>query len=193
VRISTAILSTLLAGSSLSLSMQYAISQQEVSPTLSLADLEVDTKTPDPTPTSVESANADPAPAESAPQTTESMPGNTKEEAAPANPAQEPAAGTENTATPSTPPAPKLTETTVISDVITYKYGVVQVSVTALGQDITGVELLQGDATYGRDVAYEALINATIQTDGTNYGNVSGATFTTEAFKKAISNAIGKL
>ena len=193
MRISTAVLSTLLAGSSLSLSMQYAISQQEVSPTLSLADLEVDTKTPDSTPTSAESANADPAPVEPATQTTESAPGNTKEEAAPASPTQEPAPAPESTATPSTPPAPELTETTVVSDVITYKYGVVQVSVTALGQDITGVQLLQGDATYGRDVAYEALINATIQTDGTNYGNVSGATFTTEAFKKAISNAIGKL
>lgn len=192
MRISTAVLSTLLAGSSLSLSMQYAISQQEVSPTLSLADLEVDTKTPDPTATSAESA-ADPAPVEPATQTTESAAGNTREEAAPANPAQEPAPAPESTATPSTPPTPKLTETTVVSDVITYKYGVVQVSVTALGQDITGVQLLQGDATYGRDVAYEALINATIQTDGTNYGNVSGATFTTEAFKKAISNAIGKL
>ncbi len=193
MRISTAVLSTLLAGSSLSLSMQYAISQQEVSPSLSLADLEVDTKTPDPTPTSAESANADPGPAEPATQTTESAPGNTNEEAAPASPTQEPAPAPESTATPSAPPAPELTETTVVSDVITYKYGVVQVSVTALGQDITGVQLLQGDATYGRDVAYEALINATIQTDGTNYGNVSGATFTTEAFKKAISNAIGKL
>jgi len=29
--------------------------------------------------------------------------------------------------------------------------------------------------------------------DGTGYGNVSGATFTTEAFKKAVSNALAKL
>lgn len=193
MRISTALLSTLVAGSSLSLSMQYAISQQEVSPTLNLADLEVDTQTADPTPTSDESANADPASVEPATQTTESAPANTKKVAAPASPAQEPAPAPDSTATPADPPTPELTETTIVSDVITYKYGVVQVSVTALGQDITGVQLLQGDATYGRDVAYEALINATIQTDGTNYGNVSGATFTTEAFKKAISNAIGKL
>lgn len=88
------------------------------------------------------------------------------------------------------PAAPKIV--TVVSDEISYKYGLVQVSVTKSGDQITDVALLKGDATYGRDVAYQTLIQATLQYQGTNYGNVSGATFTTEAFKLAVENALAK-
>jgi uncharacterized protein with FMN-binding domain len=70
---------------------------------------------------------------------------------------------------------------------------VVKISLTAVGSDVTNVTLLEGDTSYGRDVAYVALAAATVQTDGINYGNVSGATFTTEAFKKAVTNALSKL
>ena len=107
-----------------------------------------------------------------------------------ASPAQEPTqtqAPSEPTAAPAAPQS-----VTQISDEISYKYGVVQVSITKTGDQITDVTLLKGDATYGRDVAYQTLIQATLQYQGTNYGNVSGATFTTEAFKLAVENALAK-
>ena len=81
---------------------------------------------------------------------------------------------------------------TVSSDPITYKYGVVQVEITKLGQEITDVQMLQGDATNGRAQAYTILMDATLKTQGLNFGNVSGATFTTDAFKKAVTNALKK-
>ena len=193
MRISTALLSTLVAGSSLSLSMQYAISQQELSSTLGMGDLDVGVATPNLLPKPIETSSSEPAPVESSTQTPQASPEQTETLGEPTTPTEVPAPSPEPEAAQSAQQTPQITETTVVSDVINYKYGVVQVSITALASDITGVELLQGDASYGRDVAYEALINATIQTDGTNYGNVSGATFTTDAFKKAISNALGKL
>jgi uncharacterized protein with FMN-binding domain len=110
------------------------------------------------------------------------------------NPPTTPTPGSTATTSPkpTTVPAPAAKEITIKSDVITYKYGVVQVSITKLGTEITAVDLLQGDATNGRDTAYQILIDATLQQQGTNFGNVSGATFTTDAFRKAVENALLK-
>ena len=88
------------------------------------------------------------------------------------------------------PPAP--VTTTVKSDVITYKYGAVQISLTQTDGVITDIQMIQGDATNGRAEAYVTLISATIQQQGTNYGNISGATFTVDAFKKAVTSAMSK-
>ena len=98
------------------------------------------------------------------------------------------------TTSPTTPAAPNPipAELTLDSDVNDYKYGVVQISITKVGKEITAVQLLQGDATNGRDEAYKILIDATLQVQGTNFGNVSGATFTTDAFRKAVDNALLK-
>lgn len=81
---------------------------------------------------------------------------------------------------------------TLISDRIPYKYGEIQLQLTKTGAQITDISVLAGDMSYGRDVAYQTLIAATISTQGTNYGNVSGATFTTDAFKQAVQNALAK-
>jgi uncharacterized protein with FMN-binding domain len=81
---------------------------------------------------------------------------------------------------------------TAYSDPITYKYGTVQISMTSVDGAITKIKMLQGDATNGRDSAYKTLIDATIQNQGTNYGNISGATFTVDAFKKAVDSALLK-
>ena len=94
------------------------------------------------------------------------------------------------TAAPTTPAAP--VTATANSDPITYKYGTVQISMTTVDGAITEIKMLQGDATNGRDTAYATLINATIQNQGTNYGNISGATFTVDAFKKAVDSALLK-
>ena len=81
----------------------------------------------------------------------------------------------------------------VSSAVIEYQYGVIQVGITAEAGKITKVQMLQGDTGYGRDATYASLINATISAQGTNFGNYSGATFTTEAFRDAVASAISKL
>lgn len=94
------------------------------------------------------------------------------------------------TATNQVETAPVVTEKT--SDPISYKYGTIQLAVTKTDGRITAVTLLLGDTSYGKDVAYAALIDATLQVQGTNYGNVSGATFTTDAFKKAVENVLKK-
>ncbi len=75
---------------------------------------------------------------------------------------------------------------------ISYKFGVVQVSVTKSGGKITDVNLIQGTATKGRDAAFPSLIKATISNNGTSFGNLSGATYTTNAFKKAVNSALAK-
>ncbi|HBB39373.1 MAG TPA: hypothetical protein DCZ33_03920 [Candidatus Aquiluna sp.] len=108
--------------------------------------------------------------------------------AEPTEPATDPTST--DPAAPVAPPAP--VTATVSSDPITYKYGTVQISMTIVDGAITEIKMLQGDATNGRGEAYTTLINATIQQQGTNYGNISGATFTVDAFKKAVDNAMAK-
>ena len=90
------------------------------------------------------------------------------------------------------PPTQAPVVTTLASDVIAYKYGNLQISLTKTDGAISAVSVLIGEATNGRDQAYLILTAATIETQGTNYGNVSGATFTTDAFKLAVENVLAK-
>ena len=82
--------------------------------------------------------------------------------------------------------------TTLVSDVIAYKYGDIQISLTKTDGVISAVNVIIGDATNGREEAYLILTAATIEAQSTNYGNVSGATFTTDAFKLAVENVLAK-
>ena len=131
-------------------------------------------------PNATSTATAEPTAPAAAPATSSPAPGQT------AAPAPSPTA----TAAPTTPAAPVTASAN--SDPITYKYGTVQISMTTVDGAITQIKMLQGDATNGRDTAYATLINATIQNQGTNYGNISGATFTVDAFKKAVDSALLK-
>jgi uncharacterized protein with FMN-binding domain len=165
VRKSTAIITSIVAVSALAVSLRVGeISTQD--------NISVDIANPGVT----ETPSASPDPSSSTNPTTTPTPGSTAT----------------SSPKPTTVPAPAAQEVTFKSDVITYKYGVVQVSITKLGTEITAVNLLQGDATNGRDTAYQILIDATLQQQGTNFGNVSGATFTTDAFIKAVDNALLK-
>jgi uncharacterized protein with FMN-binding domain len=47
-------------------------------------------------------------------------------------------------------------------------------------------------ATHGRQSAFSPLVQAAIAANGTNFGNLSGATYTTDAFKQALESALGK-
>ena len=112
----------------------------------------------------------------------------------PTPPTPGPSSSATATAKPTKSPAPKPAPTTVTvkSDPIQYKYGVVQIAITKEGTALTAVDLIQGDATNGRAQAYQILIDAALKVQGTNFGNVSGATFTTDAFRKAVDNALLK-
>ena len=90
----------------------------------------------------------------------------------------------------SKPAAP--VEKTVKSEVIEYKYGILQISVTALDGKITNISVLQGETSNGRAEAYKTLSSQLINSQGQSYGNVSGATFTTEAFIRAYNSAVSR-
>lgn len=136
----------------------------------------------------------------SAPVSESPVPGSAVQDTtAPESPAQEPA--TSQSPAGAAPVTVKPIETpvavapvlrTITSDVITYKYGEVQISADFTDGLITNIDLLRGDASNGRASAYERLTQATIQVQGTNYGNISGATFTVDAFKKAVDSILAK-
>jgi uncharacterized protein with FMN-binding domain len=162
VRKSTAFAATLVAASSLVISLRIGdlVTQDDIEPRSSASiPGTVDVTTPSPTATSSEQALPTPSQTESA------------------GPPE---------------PKPKPKPISKNSDVIEYKYGVLQISMTLLSKKITEVSVIQGDLTNGRKEAYEILTDATIQVQGTDYGNVSGATYTTEAFKLAVNSALGK-
>ena len=96
--------------------------------------------------------------------------------------------------TPKPPPAPVVK--TVNSDVINYVTNNLQknpqISVTFSDATIIDIQILQGDTNNGIGKAYPVLIKAAIGAQGANFGNYTGATYTTNAFKVAINNAIAK-
>ncbi len=65
-------------------------------------------------------------------------------------------------------------------------------SVTKTGSKITDITMVQSDATHGREGTFPYLIQYALDAQGTNFSNISGATFTVEAFKSALSSALGK-
>ena len=75
---------------------------------------------------------------------------------------------------------------------INYRYGTVQVSVTKASGKITAVNLLQEGATGGRQGAFPYLVDYAIQANGSSFGNLGGATYTTDAFKQSLESALAK-
>ena len=126
------------------------------------------------TPTPTDSASATPTPTETPTATATAKPKPTKK------------------ASSSSSSGSTTTASTQKSSAIGYKYGVVQVSVTKKNGKITAVKLNQATATDGRGAAFPSLVQATLDNNGTNFGNLSGATYTTNAYKKAVNNALAK-
>lgn len=82
---------------------------------------------------------------------------------------------------------------TATGDPIDYQYGTVQLKVTKTAGKVTTIDLVQAGATAGREQAFSMLVDAAIKANGSNFGNVSGATYTTDAFKQAFDSAVAKL
>jgi uncharacterized protein with FMN-binding domain len=98
-----------------------------------------------------------------------------------------------SSASPSASAAPPSNKKTGTGAAVNYRYGTIQVEAISKSGKLTAVNLLQAGATAGRDAAFSALISAAISANGSNFGNASGATFTTQAFKQALDSAIANL
>jgi uncharacterized protein with FMN-binding domain len=68
----------------------------------------------------------------------------------------------------------------------------VQVQVTMSNGKITDVTMLQANATHGRAAAFPYLVQYAIQANGSSFSNLSGATYTTNAFKRSLESALAK-
>ena len=88
--------------------------------------------------------------------------------------------------------APKPAAVTKTSAAINYRFGVVQVSITKDNGKITAVNLVQGTATHGRESAFPYLQQYALSAQGSSFANMSGATYTTDAFKQAVDSALSK-
>ena len=68
-----------------------------------------------------------------------------------------------------------------------------QLAVTKANGAITQIDLVQAGANNGRETAFPYLVKDAISTNGSNFANLSGATYTTDAFKQALDSALSKL
>ena len=82
---------------------------------------------------------------------------------------------------------------TVTSVDVQYQFGDVQLTVTRTGGKIAAIDYGTSSATAGREQAFPLLVQSAISAQGTSFGNLSGATYTTDAFKQALDSAIRKL
>jgi uncharacterized protein with FMN-binding domain len=68
-----------------------------------------------------------------------------------------------------------------------------QISVTKAGSKITDVTIISGGTEGGEwAVVPDMLAQAAIDAQGSNFGNISRATHTTDAFKQALESALAK-
>ena len=82
---------------------------------------------------------------------------------------------------------------TVKGDPVEYRYGVIEIEVTATAGKIEKITELQAGASSGYDQAFPILNEEALKAQSADFGNISGATFTTEAYKQALSSALSKL
>lgn len=103
---------------------------------------------------------------------------------------QSPAASTETLI--ATNPTTTATGVTKTGDSIESGFGPVQVKVTKVSGKITEITYLQSVATHGRAAAFPYLVQYAIDANGSNFANLSGATFTANAFKQSLDSALAK-
>jgi uncharacterized protein with FMN-binding domain len=70
---------------------------------------------------------------------------------------------------------------------------VIELEVTATAGKIESITELQATASPGFDQAIPILNQEAMKAQSASFGNLSGATFTTDAYKQALSSAMSKL
>ena len=100
-----------------------------------------------------------------------------------------------NPQSPTTPSNTTTTTTaqTVTGDAINYRYGTMQLEITASAGKITNINEIQATTSRGYEQAVPLLHQAALSASSANFGNVSGATFASDAYKQALASAISKL
>lgn len=81
---------------------------------------------------------------------------------------------------------------TKTSTLVNYQFGQIQLTVTKSSGKITDISLDVATATHGRQAAFSPLVQAAVAANGSNFGNLGGATVTTDAFKQALESALAK-
>lgn len=119
------------------------------------------------------------------------------EATASAQPNAEPSASASAKPTPTKTATSAAKSVTKKSDAISYvaekRQGVMQISVTKQGSTITAIDILSGGTEGGQWATVpDLLAQAAIDAQGSNFGNISRATHTTEAFKTALETALAK-
>lgn len=82
---------------------------------------------------------------------------------------------------------------TVTGDAIQYRFGTVQLEVTATNGKIESINEIQATASQGWLEAFPIIKQAALDAQGADFGNVSGATFSTDAYREALNSALNKL
>lgn len=82
---------------------------------------------------------------------------------------------------------------TVTGDLIDYRYGAVQLEVTETAGKIDSIKEVRATASQGYEEAFPLLNKAAIAAQGTNFANLSGATYASDAYKEALANTLSKL
>ena len=90
-------------------------------------------------------------------------------------------------------PTPVNDTKTATGDPIDYQYGVVQLEVTATKGTIDSIKEIQATASNGYVEAFPALNQMAIKAQSADFGTLSGATFASAAYAKALSSALSKL
>jgi uncharacterized protein with FMN-binding domain len=151
-------------------------------------------------PVSTATESAQPAPSvSSSPSASASQVAQPKPSASKSTAKASPNASASASASASTAPAPAATQAsnsgTAVSKTgaaVESGFGVVQVKVTKVDNKIIAIDVVQANATHGRAAAFPYLVQYAIQANGANFGNLSGATYTTNAFKQSLESALAK-
>lgn len=82
---------------------------------------------------------------------------------------------------------------TVKGDAIQYRYGVIELEITATNGKIEKIHEIQATASPNWMSAIPVLHDAALKAQKADFGNLSGATFSTQAYQQALASAISKL
>ena len=135
-------------------------------------------------------------------QSPSALPSGSASSSASPSSSSKPSASGKPSASSSTAPAPKPSASqsqnttgasgTKSGSVIESGFGTVQVQVTMASGKISDITMLQANATHGRASAFSYLVQYAIDANGASFANMSGATYTTNAFKQSLRDALAK-
>lgn len=131
------------------------------------------------------------------PDGTGSTPTAPPESTSGASPQSRSGSSPETTSPPTTKPAASSSRSATGTDV-QYRYGDIQIEVTASGSKITNVTAARDDATDGHSYqinseAVPILESQTMSAQSAQIDGVSGATYTTQAYEQSLQSALDQL